>query len=105
MAYTALGRCASSGAVHAINSSSLFNSNLQQLKMGRPVQKKVALELFKKANILPGPCGLHEISKFQGSYLVIRLLLMIFMHVMLVFVRALGEIKRLCCIKMATILM
>ena len=40
---------------------------LQQLKMGRPVQKKVALELFQKANILPGPCGLREISKFQGS--------------------------------------
>ena len=40
---------------------------LQQLKMGRPVQKKVALELFHKANILPGPCGLREISKFQGS--------------------------------------
>ena len=40
---------------------------LQQLKMGRPVQKKVALELFQKANILPGPCGLCEISKFQES--------------------------------------
>ena len=35
--------------------------------MGRPVQKKVALELFQKANILPGPCGHREISKFQGS--------------------------------------
>ena len=40
---------------------------LQQLKMGRPVQKKVALELFQKANILPGPCGLCKISKFQES--------------------------------------
>ena len=27
------------------------HSKLQQLKMGRPVQKKVALELFQKANI------------------------------------------------------
>ena len=26
----------------------------------------MALELYKKANILPGPCGLREVSKFQG---------------------------------------
>ena len=41
--------------------------NVKQFKLGRPIQKKVALELYKKANILPGPCGLREIGKFQGS--------------------------------------
>ena len=34
---------------------------------GKFIQKKVALDLYKKANISPGPCGLCEISKFQGS--------------------------------------
>lgn len=34
---------------------------LQQFKLGRPIQKKVALELCKKANVLPGPCGLLEV--------------------------------------------
>ena len=41
--------------------------NVKQFKLGRPIQKKVALEAYKKANILPGPCGLREIGKFQGS--------------------------------------
>ena len=36
-------------------------------KQGKLIKKKVALELYKRANILPGACGLREISKFQGS--------------------------------------
>lgn len=40
---------------------------VKQFKQGKPTQKKVALDLYKKANILPGPCGLREISKFQGA--------------------------------------
>ena len=43
------------------------HTKLQQLKMGRPIQKQIALKLYKKANIFPGPCSLCEISKFQGS--------------------------------------
>ena len=39
---------------------------LKQIKNGRIIQKQLALELCKKANVLPGPCGLREISKFQG---------------------------------------
>ena len=35
--------------------------------MGRPIQKRLALDLYKKANVLPGPCGLGKISKFQGT--------------------------------------
>ena len=37
---------------------------LKQLKIGRPIQKKLALELYKK--VLSGLCGLREVSKFQG---------------------------------------
>ena len=40
---------------------------VKQFKLGKLIQKRVALELYKKANIFPGPCGLREISKFQGS--------------------------------------
>ena len=43
------------------------HSQVQQIKMGRPIQKRLALDIYKKANVLPGPCGLREISKFQGS--------------------------------------
>ena len=32
---------------------------LKQFKLGRYIQKKAALELHKKANVLPGPCGLQ----------------------------------------------
>jgi hypothetical protein len=40
---------------------------VKQFKTSGSIQKKVAVELFRKANILPGPCGLREISKFQGA--------------------------------------
>ena len=40
---------------------------VEQFKDGQLIQKEVALDLYKKANILPGPCGLREIGKFQGS--------------------------------------
>ena len=40
---------------------------VKQFKLGKLIQKRVASELYKKANIFPGPCGLCEISKFQGS--------------------------------------
>ena len=40
---------------------------LLKLKQGKPIQKRLALDLYKKANVLPGPCGLREISKLQGS--------------------------------------
>ena len=40
---------------------------LLKFKQGRLIQKRSALVLYRKANILPGPCGLREISKFQGS--------------------------------------
>ena len=43
-----------------------------KVKQGRPTQKRLALDLYKKANVLAGPCGLREISKFRGPYLVIR---------------------------------
>ena len=43
------------------------HSKVKQFKQGKLIQKKVALDLYKKANVLPGPCGLREISKFQGS--------------------------------------
>ena len=39
---------------------------LKQIKIGQPIQKKLALDLYKKANVLPGPCGLRDVSKFQG---------------------------------------
>ena len=39
---------------------------LKQFKLGRMIQKQAALKLYKKANVLSGPCGLREISKFQG---------------------------------------
>ena len=40
---------------------------VKQFKQGKFIQKKVALDLYKKANILHGPCSLREISKFQGT--------------------------------------
>ena len=43
------------------------HSKVKQFKQGKFIQKKVALDLYKKANVLPGPSGLREISKFQGS--------------------------------------
>ena len=39
---------------------------LKQFNLERMIQKQAALKLYKKANILSGPCGLREISKFQG---------------------------------------
>ena len=39
---------------------------IKQVKLGKCIQKTLALELYKKANVLPGPCDLREISKFQG---------------------------------------
>jgi ferredoxin len=39
---------------------------LKQFKNGQLIQKQVALKLYKRANVLPGPCGLRDISKFQG---------------------------------------
>ena len=39
---------------------------LLQFKQGKAIQKRIAPELCKKANVLPGPCGLREVSKFQG---------------------------------------
>lgn len=39
---------------------------LLQFKQERAIQKRVALKLYETANILPGPCGLREISKFQA---------------------------------------
>ena len=39
---------------------------LKQIKLGKGIQKTLALELYKKANVLLGPCGLREVSKFQG---------------------------------------
>jgi hypothetical protein len=42
------------------------HTKLLQFKQGRAIQKRVALKLYKKANVLPGACGLREISKFQG---------------------------------------
>ena len=43
-----------------------YRDKLKQFKQGAAIQKIVALELYKKANILRGPCGLREVSKFQG---------------------------------------
>ena len=39
---------------------------LMQFKAGRLIQKSAALDLYKKANVLAGPCGLPQINKFQG---------------------------------------
>ena len=30
---------------------------IKQVKLGKCIQKTLALELYKKANVLPGPCG------------------------------------------------
>ena len=38
---------------------------LKQIKQGKPIQKQLALKLYKRANISPGACGLREISKFH----------------------------------------
>ena len=43
-----------------------FHPKLKQVKLGKGIQKTLALELYKKANVLPGPCGFREVSKFQG---------------------------------------
>ena len=39
---------------------------LKQIRDGQHIQKKIALILYKKANVLPGPCSLREVSNFQG---------------------------------------
>ena len=36
------------------------HTQLKQLEMGRPIQKQIALKLYKKANILPGPCDFYR---------------------------------------------
>ena len=43
------------------------HTKVKQFKQGKFIQKKEALDLCERANISPGPCGLCEISKFQGS--------------------------------------
>jgi hypothetical protein len=35
---------------------------LKQFKDGQLIQKQVALKPYKRANVLPGPCGLRDIS-------------------------------------------
>ena len=45
------------------------NPKLKQFKQGKAIQKREALKLYKKANISYGPCGLRELSKFQGVLL------------------------------------
>ena len=40
---------------------------LKQLKQEKAIQKQEALKLYKRANVLPGPCGLSEINKFQRA--------------------------------------
>ncbi len=39
---------------------------LKQFKLGKAIQRRKALQLYKTANVQLGPCGLREISKFQG---------------------------------------
>ena len=56
------GRASAVGKAIADN-----HTKVKQFKLGKLIQKKVALDLYEKANILPGPCGLRQISKFQGS--------------------------------------
>lgn len=43
---------------------------LKQIKLGRIIQKELAVELCRKANVAFGPCGpgLGEISRFQGIF-------------------------------------
>ena len=63
---------------------------LLKFKQGRLIQKRSALDLYKKANILPGPCSLCKISKFQGSLPGYQI---IFMLVILAYMRAHGQKK------------
>ena len=39
---------------------------LKQIKLGKNIQKELAVELCRKANVAFGPCGLGEIARFQG---------------------------------------
>ncbi|XP_046862275.1 uncharacterized protein LOC124455682 [Xenia sp. Carnegie-2017] len=45
------------------------NPKIKQFKQGKAIQKREALKLFKKANISYGPCGIRELSEFQGVLL------------------------------------
>ena len=59
-----LGRALAVGKALADN-----HPKLKQIKDGKIIQKKIALELYKRANILLGSCGLREVSRFQGVLL------------------------------------
>ena len=39
--------------------------NYKNLRKGRPIQGKMAKELYQKANVREGPCGLKELQQFQ----------------------------------------
>ena len=67
------------------------NPKLLKFKQGRLIQKRSGLDLYKKANILPGPCSLREISKFQGSLPGYQAR---FMLVILAYMRAHGQKKK-----------
>ena len=50
------------------------HSKLKQIKLGKNIQKELAIELCRNANVLFGPCGLGEISRLQsilGEYQII----------------------------------
>lgn len=38
---------------------------LKQIKLGKNIQRELAVELCRKANVAFGPCGFGEISRFQ----------------------------------------
>ena len=68
---------------------------LKQIKIGRPIQKKLPLDLYKNANVLPGPCGLREASKFQGALTGYQIIML----GTLAFMKAPGEIGKSYCTK------
>lgn len=54
-----------SRAIVTARELALKGPKLTQLMRGRPIQKRLALELHKLANVPPGACGLQEIDRFQ----------------------------------------
>ena len=41
--------------------------NYKNLRKGCPIQGEIAKELYQKANVHEGPCGLKELQQFQDA--------------------------------------
>ena len=52
------------------------NPDYRNLKLGRPIQKRLAQELHRLAGVPEGPCGIEELTRFQHYLVDYRLIVL-----------------------------